>query len=117
MKEKTCGVKNILTQRQGIKANPGMGGLSFFLVSASFQNPVFFNLRETQMTKHYAPKIIDGQIWVVWRKLPELGEGSPIKKVQHYKSYLKASLVAYQENCRLTDIENEHEELFAGGVR
>jgi len=66
------------------------------------------------MTKHYVPKWDGNQAWVLWRKNPELGNDSPTKKVQHFNSYKKASLIAYMINCRLTNVEIEHKELFAG---
>lgn len=85
------------------------------LLLSSRQAVELFSFREEEkMVKHYVPVWQDGQAWVLWRQVPELGNDSPTKRVQHFKSYLKASLVAYQENCRLTKVEAEHKELFAG---
>ena len=62
------------------------------------------------MVKHFAPKVINGKVFIVWRKRPELGEGSPVKTIHEYKSYLKASLKAYIGNCKIANAEAE----FAG---
>jgi len=107
---------NLTSSRQGVGVFE-KSSMPLFGFTSQFSQKPCLNFLQTaggsMITKHFAPKVIDGKVFIVWRKKPELGEGSPYKRVHQYQSYLKASLKAYMGNCKLASAEAE----FARGAR